>query len=276
VRSLGAPDRYAGLQVSRDGTEALAFVDDAVGNRDIWRVELTRGERNRITLDNRGNFAAWSPDARRMAFSGMTRQTLFEKSAGGSAADRELLRSDYAMYPSDWSADGRVLLYVQDSPGRSYDLWALPLDGASKPTPILQSAAGELHGTLSPNGEFIAFTSDESGRDEVYLQRFADSTTRRPVSTKGGAFPRWSRKGNELFFRSFDGHLVAVPVRFNGNSADLGAPRIVMPLIESPAVHLYPYDVAADGRILALTPVAGAANNISLAVLLDWHLALRQ
>ncbi len=95
-----SPDRYVGLRISPDGTEALTFVDDAVGNRDIWRMELTRGARNRVTSDNRGNFGIWSPDGQRIAFSGLTRQTLFEKSASGDTGDRALLRSDYPMYPS--------------------------------------------------------------------------------------------------------------------------------------------------------------------------------
>ena len=98
----------------------------------------------------------------------------------------------------------------------------------------------------------------------------------RRVSTNGGGYPRWSRKGNELFFRSLDGQLVAVPVRFNGTSIDLGDPRFVMRLIEPPAVHPYPYDVASDGRILALTPVSGAGTDISLTVLVNWQTALQR
>ena len=110
----------------------------------------------------------------------------------------------------------------------------------------------------------------------MYIQDFLDATTRRRVSTTGGGYPRWSRKGNELFFRSVDGQLVAVPVRFNGTSADIGDPRFVMRLIEPPAVQLYPYDVASDGRILALVPVSGASSDISLTVLVNWQAALRR
>ena len=276
ARTVGVPDRYVGLRISPDGTEALTFVDDAVGNRDIWRIELTGGVRNRVTLDNRGGYGIWSPDGQRIAFSGLTRQTLFEKSASAASGDRVLLQSDYPMYPSDWSRDGKFLLYSKDSPGQLFDVWALSLEGASKATPILQSPAVEMHGGFSPNGRFIAFTSDESGRDEVYVQDFLDPTTRRRVSTSGGSYPRWSRTGNGLFFRSVDGQLVTVLVEFNGTSADVGKPRAVMPLIEPPAVMLYPYDIASDGRILALAPVAGEATDISLAVLVDWQAALRR
>ena len=139
VRNIGVPDRYVGLRISPDGTEALAFVDDAVGNRDLWRLELTRGARNRVTSDNRGNYGTWSPDGQRIAFSGLTRQTLWEKSASGDTGDHALLRSDYPMYPSDWSRDGKYLLYTQQNPG--YDLWALSIGGASKAMPVLRSPA---------------------------------------------------------------------------------------------------------------------------------------
>ena len=229
-----------------------------------------------MTSDNRGGYGIWSPDGQRIAFSGLTRQTLFEKSAIAASGDRALLQSDYPIYPSDWSRDGKFLLYSQDSPGQQFDLWALALEGASTATPILQTPAAEMHGGVSPNGRFIAFTSDESGRDEVYVQTFLDQTTRRRMSTSGGSYPRWSRTGNELFFRSVDGHLVTVPVGFNGKSADVGKPRVVMPLIEPPAVMLYPYDIASDGRILALAPVAGEATDISLTVLVDWQATLRR
>jgi hypothetical protein len=99
---------------------------------------------------------------------------------------------------------------------------------------------------------------------------------RRRLSTSGGGYPRWSPKGNDLFFQSLDGQLVAVPVRFKGTSANFGDPRLVMRLIEPPATHLYPYDIASDGRILALTPVSGAGSDISLIILVDWQAALRR
>lgn len=129
---------------------------------------------------------------------------LFEKSASGDAAERELLRSDYPMYPSDWSRSGKDLLYTENSPSGGFDVWALSVGGASKATPILQSPAAEMHGEFSPNGRFIAFTSDESGRNEVYVQNFVDTAIRRRVSTSGGGYPRWSRKGDELFYRSLE------------------------------------------------------------------------
>jgi Tol biopolymer transport system component len=225
-----------------------------------------------VTVDNRGNFAAWSPDGQRIVFSGLTRQTLFEKSASGDPADHALLQSDYTVFPSDWSSDGKYVLFTRSSPGN--DVWALPMEGERKAVPIVASPAADLHGHVSPDGRFLAFTSNGSGRSEVYVQAFPSSETPQRVSGDGGGYPRWSRKGNELYFRSLDGRLLAAPIRYHGDSAIPGEPRFVMRLIEPPGLHPYPYDVAPDGRVLALTPVSGSAASISLNVLVNWQAAL--
>jgi Tol biopolymer transport system component len=273
--SVGLADRYVGVRISPDGKEALTFVDDAVGNRDLWRIDLTRGVRNRVTVDNRGGYGIWSPDGQRIAFTGLSRSTLFAKSASGGSGEDALLRSEYSMFPTDWSRDGKFLLYTQDSEEQQYDVWVLSVE-TGKATSILGSPAVEKHGGFSPDGRFMAFTSDESGRDEVYTQSMLVPTTRQRVSSGGGSYPRWSRTGNELFFRSLDGRLLVVPVRFTGTSVDFGEPRVVMPVIEPPAVMVYPYDVGPDGRVLALAPVAGEATHVSLNVLVDWQAALRR
>jgi Tol biopolymer transport system component len=274
VGAVGTPDRYVGLRISPDGSQVLTFVDDAVGNRDIWRVDSTTGARTRVTADNRGAFGTWFPDSRRIAFSGQSRQTLFEKSVIGDPGERALLRADYPVFPTDSSPDGKYLLYATQQPG--YDLMAWVTGAESKPVPIAASPAAEMHGQVSPNGRFLAFTSNESGRNEVYVQTFPDPANPRRVSTNGGGYPRWSRGGDELYFRSLDGELLAAPVRLNGTSAAPRAPRRVMRLIDPPAQALHPYDIAADGRILALTQVPGAPTGISLVVLVNWQEALER
>ena len=96
------------------------------------------------------------------------------------------------------------------------------------------------------------------------------------MTANGGSYPQWSKKGDELYFRSFDGQLMRMPLQFSGTSADAEDPRFVMRLIEPPAFQLHPYDVADDGRIPALTPVSGATTDISLTVLVNWQTALRR
>jgi serine/threonine-protein kinase len=272
--SVGVPDRYVALRLSPGGTEALAFVDDAVGNRDIWRVDLKSGTRNRTTSGNAGNYGIWSPDGERIAITGLTRQTLFTKDTRRAAPDLTLHRSSYPIYPTDWSRDGKHVLFTQ-ADKQGYDVWVLQAD-AGKATALLHSPATEWLAVFSPDGRFVAFTSNESGRDEVYVQSFSSEAQRQLVSTGGGSYPRWSAKGNELFYRSQDGRLVSVPIRFDGSAVRLGAPRPVMALIEPPTLQLSPYDIAPDGRILALVPVSGAPAQASLAVLMNWQAALRR
>src|SRR5262249_45410958 len=138
------------------------------------------------------------------------------KDAAGSAADQILIHRDHALIPFDWSMDGRFLLYGESMPATRFDLWIAPLTGAQKPFPFLHTAADELEGQFSPDGRWIAYTSDETGRDEVYVNKTVESGRsgrKWLVSGAGGAQPRWRRDGTELFYRSGGGVLTSVGVR---------------------------------------------------------------
>jgi dipeptidyl aminopeptidase/acylaminoacyl peptidase len=194
--------------------------------------------------------------------------------ARGGGEVQNLWTFDALVYPGDWSFDGRYLAYVANSQDTSDDIWLLSMIGARKPAPLLQSPFVERHPQFSPDGRWLAFTSNETGRDDVYVQSFPDTATRRIVSSAGGAYPRWGSGGRELFYRASDGRLMTIPVRFVGSSVELGTPSVVMRLVDAAGVHLYPYDVAADGRILALTPASGAVQDLTLTVLMNWQAAL--
>jgi hypothetical protein len=145
------------------------------------------------------------------------------------------------------------------------------MDGSGQAAPLLLSSASDFHAQFSRDGRWITFASDESGPLEVYIQAFPGGGARRLVSAGGGSYPRWGHKGAALYYRSSVGELVTVPVRFDGSSVALGAPRIVMRLLEPPSSVMYPYDVAADGRILALVPASGESAQPSLTVLVNWR-----
>jgi hypothetical protein len=274
LRSLAAVDRYVGVRLSPDDADVMAFVDDGTGLRDIWRIELSRSLRSRVTSDNQGNFAVWSPDGRRMAFTGLTRQSLSERAMDGTGAGRALYRSGHPAFPSDWSRDGGHVLFTTTAPAASYDVWILPMNGTGTARPLLATAASESQAEFSPDRRLMAFTSDESGRDEVYVQTFPDASARRLVSAGGGGYPRWGKNGTVLYYRSSQGRLIVLPVRVDKSAITLGAARDVMPLIEPPAALIHSYDVAADGRILALTPPSGDADRPVLTVLVNWRATL--
>jgi serine/threonine protein kinase len=270
--TVGSADRYVGLRLSPDGAEAMVTISDATSRGDLWRVDLVRGARSRITSESRGWFAVWSPDGQQIAFSasnGMNPQTA---SARGAGQAQSLWTSDVAVYPSDWSRDGQYLAYTEGRSDTSNDVWVFPMTGERKPTPLLQSMFTEFHAQFSPDGRWLAFTSNESGRDDVYVQNLFDASTRRLVSSGGGSYPRWGPGGRELWYRAADGRLTTIPVRTVGSSVELGTPRGILRLVDPPGIHAYPYDIAPDGRILALIPATEGAP--ALTVLMNWQAAL--
>ena len=126
----------------------------------------------------------------------------------------------------DWSPDGRFLLYRSIDPKTGSDIWALPLDGDRKPFPVVQTNFDERDGQFSPDGKWIAYQSNESGRFEIYVQPFPGPGGKSQVSTNGGAQVRWRRDGKELFYIALDGRLMAVPIRLasNGQAVEAGTP----------------------------------------------------
>ena len=149
---------------------------------------------------------------------------LYQKAASGAGEETLLLKSDYPKFPTDWSRDGRFIIYRQTDPKTKSDVWVLPEPGSgeAKPFPVVRTEANETAGTLSPDGRWLAYASDVSGRYEVYVQSFPGGGGKRQVSTGGGNHPRWRRDGRELFYYAGDGKLMAAPVR-SGESFEMGA-----------------------------------------------------
>lgn len=141
-----------------------------------------------------------------------------------SGQDTLLLQSDEANFPLDWSRDGRYLLYRQIGPQTSHDIFVLPTSGGRKPFPYLQTPAMENGGAFSPDGRWIAYASDESGRVEVYVESFPTHGGKRQISPGGGSGPRWRADGKELYYYSLDGKLMAVSVTTGGETLATGTP----------------------------------------------------
>jgi Tol biopolymer transport system component len=171
-------------------------------NNDIWLLELERGLLRRLTFDAASDsHALWSADGRRVVFNSNRSgaQDLYWKPADGTGVEELLLATPQSKSPSDWSPDGRFLLYRSSDPTMGWDLWALPLEGDRKPFPVVQTRFSERDPQFSPDGKWIAYQSDESGRHEIYVQPFAGQGGKSQVSTEGGAQVRWRRDGRELF-----------------------------------------------------------------------------
>jgi serine/threonine protein kinase/Tol biopolymer transport system component len=275
--TVGAVEQYIGLRLSPDGKEVLVTIRDAVANGDLWRIDLATGAHSPITSEGGGWYAVWSPDSEHVAFTALTRRDVLRmvKARGGGEVQTLSTFDGLQLFPSDWSFDGKYLAYTANSPDTSNDVWLLPMIGDRKPEPLLRSPFTERHAQFSPDGRWLAFTSNERGRDDVYVQSFPDASIGRIVSDAGGEYPRWGPGGSELLYRAPDGHLMTRPVRLARSSVELGTPSVVARLVDPPGVHPYPYDVAADGRILALTPASGAVQDQTLTVLMNWQSALK-
>src|SRR5262249_44263176 len=193
---------------------------------------------------------------------------LYQKAASGAGEDMPLLKSDHPISPTDWSRDGRFIIYRQDDPKTKGDVWFLPVTGSSaaKPVPIIQTEANEFAGTLSPDGRWLAYTSDESGRIEVYVQSFPGGGGKRQVSSGGGNHPRWRRDGRELFYYAGGGKLMAAPVK-SGESLEVGAAGS---LFEFRAGAGQPYAVAAGGPRFAVNAIGEEEANSALSGWAKW------
>jgi Tol biopolymer transport system component len=260
--------------LSRDGRHLV--VQRTVGqNIDVWSLDLSRrGTFQRLTFDpDIDSMPLWSPDGRRIVFNsggGAATVGLYIKYIDGSAADAPvpLRPGPGPKIACDWSSDGRFLLYKQFDAGGATDLWALPLDGDHTPIAVAQTPYDERDGQFSPDGKWVAYESNDSGKSAIYLQPFPGRGERRPVSTAGGTQVRWSADGRELFYVAADGSLMAVPV---DAAANAGAPmRLFNPhLAPVSSVSRQQYVVDPGGqRFLMIT--AGVEPAPPITLLLHW------
>jgi serine/threonine protein kinase/Tol biopolymer transport system component len=263
-------------ELSPDGRRvALARTVQSVGN--VWLMDLARKGFSRFTFDASSNFAVWSPDGQQIAFQS-TRNSInvYVKPTSGMGAETLVLDTPNIKVPQDWSPDGRFLLYYELDPKTNRDVWALPMTGADKKARVVANTRfDERHGQFSPDGRFVAYTTDESGRPEVVVQNFPEATGRWPVSTGGGIQPRWRADGGEIYFIAPDGMLMAASVRVPGlgPGLDIGTPVALFPsrivALGGTANFRPQYDVSRDGRFLIIQPTEESAAS-PITILLNW------
>ena len=293
--AVGGTAVYYDLRFSPDGRR-LAFAMGAQ-NSDIWVDDLAREARMRLTFDPDTDKGApvWSPDGTRVLFStlrgGKAAVGIYEKASNGAGSEELLLAAapaDPEVWATDWSRDGRFVIFCRgDLYARAHsDIWVLPLVGDRKPRLLVRTPVAAYDGQFSPDERWIAYTSRESGQDEIYVIPFdaskflntdkaaADTARggRWEVSTDGGAFPKWRADGKEIFYVTTGGKIMAAEVNGTGNHFEVGRPRLLFRTTLSAATP--PYDVSSDGkRIVINTP--GEEGNISLRVVVNWTTLLK-
>jgi Tol biopolymer transport system component len=280
----GSPQNgIADIEISPDGTKA-AYTAEEQGNPDVWNLDLVRSVRSRVTFaPDFDAIPRWTPSGKEIAFSSVgqlvTRAETYVQPADASGVAKLVFPGLQPHYPQAWSSDGRTLIYVGFVAERGYDLWTTQrkADGSfEKPSVWLQSSFDEYNASLSPDGRFLLYTSNEQGHAEVYLQAYPGGGDKRQVSSGGGSFGRWGRNGREIFYVQ-GGALFAVPI--GAGAASIGAPQELFRLsvLEAPMLR-YPYDVSPDGQrfLVAYPEDPEAAKPAAIHVVQNWPALLRK
>ena len=272
---LGSPALYSNPALSPDG-KRLAVGIGAVGSRDIWVFDLTRGVPARFTFDPKDDLdSVWSPDGSRIAFSSDRTglRDIYRELARGAGSPELLLGSKERKNVEGWSPDGKFILYNVNSSS----VWAVPIDGDRKPFAVLKTSFSERQSSISPDGHWIAYESLESGRDEIFIQSFPPSSGKWQISNAGGSQPSWRGDGKELFFLNGT-KIMAVDIRISGGGVEAGLPH---ELFDVPDLLPLPlrnsYLATPDGqRFLVCVVTRADANANRLTVVQNWPSLLKK
>jgi Tol biopolymer transport system component len=267
---------YAQPRLAPDGTRVVASLRG--DSEDLWLYDLRREAWNRLTFEAKSSFPLWTPDGRRLTYSSGKDgpYNIFWRPVDGSASEERLLAGDRPNYPFSWSPDGRVLAFVSVNSTTFQDIWVLDVHDKSKPRPFLETQFREGAPTFSPDGRWLAYVSDESGRNEIYVRPFPGPGEKWAISTEGGNEPVWPRNGRQIFYRTGDA-MMAVDVETTPTFS-AGKPRRLFEKPFERSIAFWPnYDVSADGqRLLMIKNVDQTAAPNRLSVVLNWDEDLKQ
>lgn len=284
LTTTGMPANYANAHISPDGKKVALDVDDPQSfNTDVWVLDIGRGLPSRFTFDpGADETPIWSPDGSRVLWMSQRGggNNFYLKRSTGSGSEDALSRSlpNQLALPNDWSPDGRWLLYTGSRPDWILQMWTLPLTGKQKPIPFVHSQSSEMQGQFSPDGHWVAYSSNESGRWQVYVAPFPGPGGKYQISTNGGQQPRWRRDGKELFFLSPDKKLMAVPIKA-GTAFDFGEPTTLFQTqAREPisAEEVFTYDVLPDGQRFLINVNAEQSNAPPLDIVFNWTSELQR
>jgi Tol biopolymer transport system component len=281
VGTVGALDTagFSNVELSPDG-KRVAVHRKVNGNSDIWLIDSARSVPTRFTFDPAGDsWPIWSPDGSRVMFQSNRKGVfnLYWKPSSGAGDDELLLESDQSKLPCDWSADGRFLLFRSTDPQTGWDLWVLPTSGEKKPFPFLKTPFAERDGQFSPDGKWIAYQSDESGRSEIYARPFPGPGGNFQISSNGGAQARWNKNGKEIFYVSLDSKMMAAPVKLSsdGQSVETGTPAALFPvrIVGGPesSVGRQEYAVSSDGLRFLVNLAVDEGTTSPITIIYNWH-----
>ena len=279
IGSLGAPGLYFTVWLSPDERRAAVdVVDTQTGNNDVWLFDA-RGIPSRFTTHPASDSnPLWSPDGSRVVFSSSREGllNLYQKIESGVGNEELLLKSTDAKIANDWSSDGQFIAYQTFHPKTKWDLLMVPMSGDRQPFAFLQTEFNEHQAQFSRDAKWIAYTSDESGAPEVYVQTFPASGGKWRVSTGGGCQPRWRRDGRELFYIAADRKLMAVDVKL-GSTFEAGVPKALFGAgVLTLTDFRNHYAVTADGQRFLINTTIEGADTTPITVVVNWTAGLKR
>jgi eukaryotic-like serine/threonine-protein kinase len=279
--SVGTPEILLSPVLSPEEKKVAVVRADLSAGSDIWVTDIARQTSSRLTFDPAvESNAVWSPDGGRIVFSSNRSgpYDLYWKTSSGAGNEEVLLKSDNAKFATDWSLDGRFILYTDQAAATLSDIWALPLFGDQKPIPILQSTFSEGVAKFSPDARWIAYVSTESGIPQIYVRNFPPGGGQWMISRDGGIQPRWRHDGRELFYYSPDGKVMAVEVKTDGNNFEAGNPHALFEtrLISGPPTGGGGYTVSRDGQRFLVNMLAEETSAAPAVVVENWTASVKK
>jgi Tol biopolymer transport system component len=259
---------------------AFGLDDPRTGTSDIWVRDLARGTNSRLTFGPPDHMApVWSPDGKWIAYRVSTAgpSDVAVKSADGTGEEKILVKGGTSIaVPTDWSRDGRYLAYSLINKDGNFDVWVVPTSGDGKPSVVVQTPFNDLNGGFSPDGRFLVYFSNESGRNEIYVRSFPGPGGKWQVSTAGGSDPHWSADGREITYRSADQKVTAVAVKENGDVFEAGVPQPLFLGRFNPGTVRNRYFPAPDGQKFLIVAPLGRDAMAPTTVVLNWWAGLEK
>ena len=273
----------AGPRISPDGRRLTVRVRVGGEAMQVWVRDLDRGTFSRLTHEGENWWPVWSPDGRRVVFPTRVDPTapanLAWIAADGSAPAEQLTESDLSEQPTTWTPDGKTLIFQRSNhPETQWDVMALDIGKGESPRVLLGSRFSEFLADLSPDGRWLAYVSNESGREEIYVRSYPDLERKWQISNDGGVEPVWSRDGQELFYRDAEGRRVMVVSIGSEPDFSPGRPRLLLEGTFVPSSWFgRNYDVAPDGQSFVMVEnVVPEDIETELQVVLNWFEELEQ
>jgi len=254
---------------------AVTGTEISGANNEIWLVDMERDTQTRLTFDGENSWPIWMADGKNIVFSSdrQGQLNLYTTSADGSGTIEKLTTSEVMQAPTSCSPDNRLLAFTQMSSKTSFDIWLLPLEGERKPRPFRQTTFEEFGARFSPDGRWLAYQSNESGRLEVYVQPISGSSTKWQISAKGGDSPHWSRAGREIVYRNGT-KMMAVEVA-TAPTFKAGRPKLLFEEKYLNRNYIEYWDITPDGERFAIIRPGERQRLTRINVVLNWFEELK-